>query len=77
MLCETARIVRKNWPWARILVFGSSRAAIEDNLYDARIDQRARPEVLLAALLMLTEYPRNQTFPAPETTVSFARPVCM
>ena len=61
VLSETAQIVRKNWPRARILIFGSSRDAIEDNLYDARIDQRARPEDLLAALLMLTEYPRNQT----------------
>lgn len=61
VLCETAQIVRKNWPRARILIYGSNHAAIEDNLYDARIDQGSRPEALLAALLMLTEYPRNQT----------------
>lgn len=60
VLIGTAEIVRRNWPRARILIFGSSRDAIEDNLYDARIDHRARPEELLAALLMLTEYPRNQ-----------------
>ena len=60
-LCETAQIVRKNWPRARILIFGSSHAAIEDSLYDFRIDHRARPEDLLASLLMLAEYPRNQT----------------
>jgi len=52
--------VRRNWPRARILIFGSSGSAIEDHLYDARIHHRARPEELLAALLMLTEYPRNQ-----------------
>jgi hypothetical protein len=60
VLNGTAEIVRRNWPRARILIFGSSGAAIEDHLYDARIDHRARPEELLAALLMLTEYPRNQ-----------------
>ena len=60
VLSETAEIVRRNWPRARILVFGSSLAALEDHLYDARMDRRARPEELLAALLMLTEYPRNQ-----------------
>lgn len=60
VLIGTAEIVRRNWPHARILIFGSSRDAIEDNLYDARIDHRARPEELLAALLMLTAYPRNQ-----------------
>ena len=60
VLSGTAEIVRRNWPRARILVFGSIGAAIEDHLYDARIDHRARPEELLGALLMLTEYPRNQ-----------------
>jgi hypothetical protein len=60
VLNGTAEIVRRNWPRARILIFGSSDAAIEDQLYDARIDHRARPEELLAALLMLAEYPRNQ-----------------
>lgn len=60
-LCETARVVRRNWPRARILIYGCDRAAIEDSLYDARIDQGSRPEALLAALLMLTEYPSNQT----------------
>lgn len=60
VLIGTAEIVRRSWPHARILIFGSSRDAIEDNLYDARIDHRARPGELLAALLMLTEYPRNQ-----------------
>ena len=60
VLSETAQIVRKNWPRARILIFGSSSAAIADHLYDARIDHGSRPEDLLAALLMLAEYPRNQ-----------------
>lgn len=60
ILCATAQIVRKNWPRARILLFGRDRDAIEDNLYDARIDRQARPEDLLAALLMLAEYPHNQ-----------------
>ena len=60
VLTGTAEVVRKSWPQARILILGSSRAAIEDHLYDARIDHRAGPEDLLAALLMLSEYPRNQ-----------------
>jgi hypothetical protein len=60
VLCGTAEIVRRNWPRARILIFGLSHPAIEDHLYDARMDHRARPEDLLAALLMLSEYPRNQ-----------------
>ncbi len=60
MLSKIARTVRKHWPRARILIFGSSLAAIEDSLYDARIDHRSRAEDLLAALLMLTEYPWNQ-----------------
>ncbi len=60
VLSGTAQIVRRNWPQARILIFGNTSAATEDNLYDARIDQRARPEDLFATLLMLTEYPQNQ-----------------
>jgi hypothetical protein len=39
VLNGTAEIVRRNWPRARILIFGSSGAAIEDHLYDARIDR--------------------------------------
>ena len=65
VLSETAQVIRKNWPCARILVFGRSGAAIEDHLYDARIDHRARPEDLLAALLMLAEYPRHQCATPP------------
>ncbi len=65
VLSETARVIRKNWPRARILVFGRSGAAIEDHLYDARIDHRARTEDLLAALLMLAECPRNQCATPP------------
>jgi hypothetical protein len=60
VLSGTAEIVRRNWPRARILIFGRSGVAIKGHLYDARIDHRARPEELLAALLTLTEYPRNQ-----------------
>ena len=65
VLTETAQLIRKNWPRARVLIFGRSGAAIEDHLYDARIDHRARPEDLLAALLMLAEYPRNQCATPP------------
>ncbi len=60
LLSETALAIRKTWPHARILILGKSGAAMEDHLYDARIDQRARPEDLLAALFMLAEYPQNQ-----------------
>ena len=65
VLSETAQVIRKNWPRARILILGRSGAAIEDQLYDARIDHRARPEDLLAALLMLAEYPRSQCATPP------------
>ena len=65
VLSQTARLIRKNWPRARILIIGRSRAAIDDQLYDARIEQPPRPEELLAALLMLAEYPRNQCATPP------------
>lgn len=60
ILSATAQVIRERWPYARILVFGRNRAAIEDNLYDARIDDKARPENLLAALASLSEDPWNQ-----------------
>lgn len=54
VLCSTARIVREGWPSARILVFGCQEEPIGDGLHDARMDHRARPEHLLAALLLLS-----------------------
>ncbi len=54
LLTATAQDVRQAWPNARILIFGRRGAAIEDNLYDARIDHRARPEDLLSMLDVLT-----------------------
>ena len=60
LLSATARVVRERWPYARILIFGQDSASIEDNLYDSRIDHKARPEDLLSALLALSEDPWNQ-----------------
>jgi len=40
VLNGTAEIVRRNWPRARILIFGSSGPAIEDHLYDAHPSPR-------------------------------------
>ena len=54
MLSATALGIRHRWPHARILIFGQMSPAIEDNLYDARIDHQARPEDLLAALVSLS-----------------------
>ena len=59
-LSATAQVIRERWPRARILIFGRTRAAIEDNLYDARIDHKASPEDLLAALVVLSEDPWSQ-----------------
>lgn len=60
ILSATAQTVREYWPNARILIFGRCSAAIEDNLYDVRIDHTAPPEDLLAALMLLLEDPWNQ-----------------
>jgi hypothetical protein len=60
ILTSTARAVRERWRYARILILGRGKSAIEDYLYDARIDHKARPEDLLAALMMLSEDPWNQ-----------------
>ncbi len=60
ILSATAQVIRHRWPKARILIFGRARPAIEDNLYDARIDDKARPEDLLSALVVLSEDPWNQ-----------------
>jgi hypothetical protein len=59
-LTAMAQAVRQRWPFARILIFGRTDAAIEDNLYDARIDHTSRPEDLLCALDILSIDPWNQ-----------------
>ena len=60
LLSATAQVVQEHWRHARILILGRGQAAIEDNLYDARIDDAARPEDLLAALVALSEDPENE-----------------
>jgi hypothetical protein len=59
-LTAMAQAVRQRWRFARILIFGCIDAAIEDNLYDARIDHTSRPEDLLCALDILSRDPWNQ-----------------
>ena len=54
VLCAAACIVREAWPSARILVLGCQEEPIGDGLHDARMDHRARPEHLLAALRLLS-----------------------
>ena len=60
VLSATALGLRHRWPYARILIFGRTRSAIEDNLYDARMDHNSRPEQLLAALVALSENANNR-----------------
>ena len=60
LLSATAQAIRVHWPRARILILGQTSTAIEDGLFDARIDHKCRPEELLAALMLRPEDPWNQ-----------------
>ncbi len=53
-LAVVARTVRRQWPTARILIFGQAANILEDNLYDERVDYSTNRMQLL--LLVETLY---------------------
>jgi hypothetical protein len=52
-LPTVAKNIRTRWPSASILILGDVALDLETALYDAVIDHRSRPEVLLIALALL------------------------
>jgi hypothetical protein len=54
---EAAHFVRQRWSAARILLFETESAMIDDWLYDERVDPHSHPAILLeAAIRLITEY---------------------
>jgi hypothetical protein len=49
-LQESAHLVRRRWPSARILVIRADAQSLDDALYDDRVPPGVNPEVLLAAI---------------------------
>ena len=47
---EAARLVRRRWPSARILLIRSGEKALEDPLYDLRLRPPVEPNTLMAIL---------------------------
>lgn len=54
-LRASAEFIRRQWPRARILIFGIAQSSLEDQLYDDAVDHRSQPEELLDALARLSE----------------------
>jgi hypothetical protein len=50
---SATRFVRAQWPEARILLLGGAQRALEDHLYDERIEASCTPNELLKLLAML------------------------
>jgi hypothetical protein len=48
------RLIRRQWPHARILVISSGESFLEDALYDDHVAPTAAPEVLLTIIERLT-----------------------
>lgn len=47
---ESAHLIRRRWPEARILIVRSETPCMDDALYDDRVVPGANPEVLLAVV---------------------------
>ena len=55
---EAARLVRRRWPKAQILIIRSGEVALEDVLYDDRLPPPVTPTALLATLSKLSAKPQ-------------------
>jgi hypothetical protein len=51
---EVCRLIRRRWPWARILVIRDDEDYPEDALFDHRLHPPVDPDVLLCTVLRMT-----------------------
>jgi len=59
-LRDSAELVRRRWPQARILVLGCVPSLLDDPLYDEAIDAKFRPEILIETLMRMCRAKRGR-----------------
>ena len=73
LLPAIAHAVRKQWPLARILIAGQAESALEDQLYDERIENPSDPKQLLEEVERLYKKSWNQRTNTLDLCGSFGR----
>jgi hypothetical protein len=62
-LQDASRLIRRQWPAARILVLNADSESLDDALYDERMMPAVTPAALLAAIQRLTGRLRQEYRP--------------
>ena len=73
LLPAIAHAVRKQWPLARILILGQAGSALEDQLYDEKIENPSDPKRLLEEVERLYKDSWNQRSNTIDSRGSFGR----
>lgn len=58
-LRQSARAIRRQWPWARILLLGMNSEILDASLYEERLSPAASAEALLASIELLAAASRR------------------